>query len=154
MAKQSTKQSHKKTTNLDKKQVAKKLEIATKNVLANGLYFSVKTKEGLFDIVNATNKKIVCKDVYLPETAKTIVRTLKTTPRKKLNPTIHLINTAISKYQDEVTKHYNDLVFYKHTMRTTKDSEKFYVVESRADMSMMKLRHSKDHLHSHIHSSY
>ncbi len=62
MAKQSTKQSHKKTTNLDKKQVAKKLETATKNVLAKGLYFSVKTKEGLFDIVNATNKKIVCKD--------------------------------------------------------------------------------------------
>ena len=154
MAKQSTKQSHKKTTNLDKKQVAKKLETATKNVLAKGLYFSVKTKEGLFDIINATNKKIVCKDVYLPETSRTIVTTLKSTPTKKLNPTIHLINSAIFKYQDEVAKHYNDLVFYRHTMRTTKDSEKFYVVESRADMSMMHLRHCKDHLHSHIHSSY
>ena len=152
MAKQNTKQSSK--GKLDNKQVAKKLETATKNVLSKGMYFSVKRNDGYFDIVLATNRTAVCKNVYLPETARTIVTTLNTTAKRKLSPTINIMNSAIRQYQDEVSKHYNDLIFYKHTMRTTDDNEKFYVVESRADMSMMKLRDSKDHLHSHIHTSY
>jgi|TARA_R110000744_G_scaffold83665_3_gene163831 hypothetical protein len=152
MAKQNIKQSPK--GNLDNKHVAKKLETATKNVLSKGMYFSVKTKSGEFDIVNATSRTAVCRGVYLPETARTIVTTLNSTARKKITPTLVIINTAIKKYQDDVTKHYNDLIFYKHTMRTTTDDEKFFVIESRADMSIQRLRSSKDNLHSHIRTSY
>ena len=58
MAKQNIKQSPK--GNLDNKHVAKKLETATKNVLSKGMYFSVKTKSGEFDIVNATSILLSC----------------------------------------------------------------------------------------------
>ena len=38
----------------------------------------------------------------------------------------------------------NDLFFYKHTLKTTKDSVKFFSTEARIDISVSKLRYERD----------
>lgn len=152
MAKQNSKSIRKKTK-IDKRKVAKKLEHATKKVLSKNLFFSVQKKCGLFDIVEASSRQPVFKDVVLPETARRIIKTLSTTPKKGIPSTIITIDKALDTYQRHVAKHYTDLIFYKHTMRTTQDSIKFYSTESRAEISIMSLRNAKESLHSNIHSS-
>ena len=137
-----------------KKELAEKLDNTTKKVLAKNIFISVKNRSGLFDIVDATNKEPVFKNVYLPETARCIVKTLTKTPKKKLQNTILLIHKARNSYETPIIKHYNDLIFYRHTMKTTKDSIKFYSTESRAEIAIMKLKDAKEGLHSHIHPSY
>lgn len=150
MAKQNLKSIRKKT----KQQLAEKLDTATKKVLSKNIFISVKNKQGLFDIIDATNKQPVFKDVYLPETARRIVTTLVKTPKKKLQNTIKLIHSARLKYEKPVAKHYGDLIFYRHTMKTTTDTTKFYATECRAEIAIMKLKDAKEGLHSHIHTSY
>lgn len=153
MAKRNLKSTRNKNK-IDKSKVAKKLEQATKKVLSKNLFFSVKKKTGLYDIVEASSRQPVFKDVMLPETARRIVKTLSTTPKKKIPNTVLIIEKALHRYQRHVTKHYNDLIFYKHTMKTTKDTTKFYSTESRAEIAIMSLRNAKESLHSHIHTSY
>ena len=55
---------------------------------------------------------------------------------------------TLRNYQDAVHKHLNDIFFYKHTMKTTKDNVLFYATEARVDMSLMKLRHCREELHN------
>tara|TARA_B100001939_G_scaffold334433_1_gene335394 strand:- start:427 stop:894 length:468 start_codon:yes stop_codon:yes gene_type:complete len=153
MAKRNSKYTRKKN-NIDKNKVAEKLEKATKKVLSKNLFFSVEKKTGLFDIVEASSRQPVFKDIYLPETARRITKTLTRTPKRKIPPTVEIIHKALNTYQNDVAKHYSDLIFYRHTMKTTKDTTKFYSTESRAEISLMKLRNAKDSLHAHIHSSY
>lgn len=151
MAKQNTKSSHK---HINKADVAKRLENATKHVLQKNIFFSVKNKNGFFDIVDATTKTPVLIDVFLPETARQIVDVLVKTSKKRLGYNIHSIKKTLDKYQPETIKHYNDLIFYKHTLKTTKDRDKFFVVETRAEIAMMRLRDLKKDMHSHLHPSY
>ena len=55
---------------------------------------------------------------------------------------------TLKNYQNDVHKHLNDIFFYKHTMKTTKDNVLFYATEARVDMSLMKLRHCREELHN------
>ena len=151
MAKQNTKSSHK---NINKADVAKRLETATKHVLQKNIFFSVKNKNGFFDIVDATTKKPVLVDVFLPETARHIVDVLIKTSKKRASYNIHSIKKTLDKYQPETIKHFNDLIFYKYTMKTTKDREKFFIVETRADIALMRLRDLKKDMHSRLQPSY
>jgi len=150
MAKRNLKSIPKKT----KKELAEKLDNTTKKVLSKNIFISIKNKSGMFDIVDATNKQPVFTNVYLPETARRIVTALTKTPKKKLHSTIKNISTARVRYETPIIKHYTDLIFYKHTMKTTKDTTKFYATECRAEISIMKLKDAKEGLHSHIHPAH
>jgi len=147
MAKQNTKSTRK----INKTNLAKKLEKTTKKVVAKSKFFVVKNKLELFDVVELSTKRPVFKNVGLSETANKISRTLKRTPNNNLNITVEKITDALRKHESDMMKHYNDIIFYKHTLKTTKDIERFYVTESRIEMSIGYFKHKKDTLHSYIH---
>lgn len=147
MAKQNTKSTRK----INKTSLAKKLEKTTKKVVAKSKFFVVKNKLELFDVVELSTKRPVFKNVGLSETANKISRTLKRTPNNNLNITVEKITDALRKHESDMMKHYNDIIFYKHTLKTTKDIERFYVTESRIEMSIGYFKHKKDTLHSYIH---
>lgn len=147
MAKQNTKS----TLKINKNNLAKSLETTTKKVIAKNKFFVVKNKHDLFDVVELSSKTPVFKNVGLSETANMISRTLKKTPKPNLNITVEKIHDALRKHESDMMKHYNDIVFYKHTLKTTKDIERFYVTESRIEMSLGYFKHKKDTLHSYIH---
>ena len=41
-------------------------------------------------------------------------------------------------------------MFYRHTMKTTKDTVKFFSTEARIDMSVSKLRYERDNLQNRL----
>lgn len=150
MAKQNTKSTRK----INKTNLAKKLEKTTKKVVAKSKFFVVKNKLELFDVVELSTNRPVFKNVGLSETANKISRTLKRTSNNNLNITVEKITDALRKHESDMMKHYNDIIFYKHTLKTTKDIERFYVTESRIEMSIGYFKHKKDTLHSYIHPAF
>jgi len=61
----------------------------------------------------------------------------------------HRINTIL-KIDRELTKHYNDAMFYKHTINSTDDSIKRCAAECRLDLSLEFTRKCKKELDSYI----
>ena len=55
---------------------------------------------------------------------------------------------TLKQYHNPLQKHLTDIVFYKHTMKTTTDTILFYATEARVDISLMKLRHCREELHN------
>ena len=64
---------------------------------------------------------------------------------KLSNPIEH-----IKKLDKEIEKNYNDAVFYKHTMRVTKDDTKFFVAQTRYDIAASKTKYAKEELDKYI----
>jgi hypothetical protein len=56
----------------------------------------------------------------------------------------------IKKLDKEIEKNYNDAIFYKHTMRVTKDDTKFFVAQTRYDIAASKTRYAKEELDKYI----
>lgn len=56
----------------------------------------------------------------------------------------------IKKLDKEIEKNYNDAVFYKHTMRVTKDDTKFFVAQTRYDIAAAKTKYAKEELDKYI----
>lgn len=57
---------------------------------------------------------------------------------------------CIKKLDKEIEKNYNDAVFYKHTMRVTKDDTKFFVAQTRYDIAAAKTKYAKEELDKYI----
>ena len=56
----------------------------------------------------------------------------------------------IRKLDKEIEKNFNDAIFYKHTMRVTKDDTKFFVAQTRYDIAASKTRYAKEELDKYI----
>ena len=56
----------------------------------------------------------------------------------------------IKNLDKEISKHYNDAVFYKHTMQITKDITKYEVARTRYDIAAAVTKVAKDKLDSFI----
>ena len=56
----------------------------------------------------------------------------------------------IRKLDKEIEKNYNDAIFYKHTMRVTKDDTKFFVAQTRYDIAAAKTKYAKEELDKYI----
>lgn len=59
-------------------------------------------------------------------------------------------NKYIIQLDKEIEKNYNDAIFYKHTMRVTKDDTKFFVAQTRYDIAASKTRYAKEELDKYI----
>lgn len=57
---------------------------------------------------------------------------------------------TIKDLDKEISKYYNDAVFYKHTMRVTKDDTRYEVAAVRYDIAAAKTKIAKDKLDSYI----
>ena len=65
-----------------------------------------------------------------------IVKLCNTTSKTKINKVKGTIENVLTKNGKELSKHINDLFFYNHTIRTTKDVDKLIITEARKDMSL------------------
>lgn len=56
----------------------------------------------------------------------------------------------IKELDDVIEKHYNDALFFKNTMKKTKDIERRFVAETRYDLAATKTREAKEKLDAYI----
>ena len=148
MVKRNTKSTRKKLTKKQKQDIANKLENTVQKVSKKGLFFKTKDKFGEWTIVDGKTKNVLFSGILLVESANIMLRTLNQANPKQLQKIIPSYQETLRNYQDAVHKHLNDIFFYKHTMKTTKDNVLFYATEARVDMSLMKLRHCREELHN------
>lgn len=145
MVNRNTKPTRKKRLSKKKQQeLAKKLESSVANVSKKGLFFKSRNKDGSYNIVDGAKKEVLVENILLPESANQILNTLKQANKKKIANLVEKFKVTLNVYQPSIEKHINDLFFYKHTLKTTKDSVKFFSTEARIDISVSKLRHERD----------
>ena len=132
-----TKHTHKKR-NFNKKHVAKKLDKLASNVAKRGVYLIKKTDIG-YDIINYIKKEVVVQDIPFRKTASSFCETL--------NKEKGMCSTeGIKKHINMYHKHMNDIMFYKHTIRTSDDTTKVFTAGVRMQDSIGMVKEAKMHL--------
>ena len=133
-----TKHSKKK---INRKKLAKGLEHITNNVAKRQGYFFRKNNFNFYDIHNLTTNQKVVFDIPFQRTALAVT--------KILNSKEHERSISLDRLQQKCQlfhKHYNDTIFYNHTLETSTDSFKKQMVISRIDLSVAYLRTIKENL--------
>ena len=59
-------------------------------------------------------------------------------------------SASIKRLDREIEKNFNDALFYKHTMRVTKDDTKFFVAQTRYDIAASRTLYAKEELDKYI----
>lgn len=85
------------------------------------------------------------------EVAKTFCKTSALALAKNIAFDRNRIN-EIKELDRFIQKHYNDALFFKHTIRVTKDEERKFVAETRYDIAAAKTREAKEKLDRFIYS--
>lgn len=146
MAKQNTKSTLKKKLSKKKKtELVNKLDNAVKSISKRNLYFVSGNKDRYYSVIDSTTKQPIFKEIPISEAAQLIVRLCNTTSKTKIRKVKDHIEDAIIKHGRELNKHINDLYFYNHTLKTTKDIDKVIITEARKDMSLnyyYKIKHT------------
>lgn len=127
-----------KSTNYNKTKLAKKLDTLASNVAKKGVFVVTKSEPG-YKVINYIDKKSVIDNVPYLSMANEISDKLN---KSKEPPTLEGVNYRIDRYY----KHLNDIMFYKHTLATTKDTFKILSVGSRLQESIYALREIKKNL--------
>lgn len=126
---------------VNRKKLAKGLENITSNVAKRQGYFFRKNNFNFYDIHNlVTNQKVVF-DIPFQRTASAVT--------KLLNSKDHERGVSLDRLQKKCQlfhKHYNDTIFYNHTLETSTDSFKKQIVISRIDLSVAYLKTIKEDL--------
>ena len=149
MAKQNTKLTSKKPLTKAKKQaLANKLKQTVNKVSTKGLFFKTRTTDGNWNIVDGKNKTIVLESVLLVESANHMLNSLNHSNQRQVKQLLNSYTTSLKTYQGAIFKHLNDIMFYKHTLKTTESSVLYHSTEARVDLSLMKLRKAREELHT------
>lgn len=118
--------------------LAEKLTDIASNV-ARKPVFVVSLVNNNYDVIDYYTKKIIIHQIPSKSLASFICDSLNRTKKKLPLETIqHYINTY--------SKHYYDCIFYKHTIKNTKDSFKKQITITRLDMSIEYLKLAVSHL--------
>ena len=137
MNKLATKHTRKKG-NYNTKHVAKKLDTLASNVAKRGVYIVKKTNIG-FDIINYISKSVIVSDIPFSHTAKSFC--------DRLNKEKGLVSSVeLKRHIDMYHKHTNDILFYKHTIRTSVDPSKVFTAGVRMQDSLGMVKEAKIHL--------
>lgn len=149
MAKRNTKSTRKpRLTKAKKLALAKKLEQTVKAVSTKGLYFKRRAKDSNWQIVDGRNKEIVLDDIVLVESANQLLTTMNNANQKQIAKLLPSYRESLNRFQSPISKHLNDLMFYKHTLKTTKSQVLFFSTEARIDLSLLYLRKARAELHT------
>lgn len=129
-----------KRQNYNKKHLAKKLDDISSKVAKRGVYIIKSTEPG-FNIVNYIDNSVYVQSVPFRRTAKAICKILNDkTVESKPSP------ERIQKECNNFYKHFNDIQFYKYTMKSTKDMERRLISQTRMDESVGMLKHIRQQL--------
>lgn len=129
-----------KKQNYNKQYIAKKIDNLADSIAKRGVYVIKKTSVG-YNIVNYMNNNIIVEDIPFLKTAKSVVKEYN---RSKNVNEVHVIN--LNKYVDRYFKQYNDMLFYRNTIQTSKDAFKIQSANSRLKETLMYFRDTKEYL--------
>lgn len=131
-----TKHTHKKRK-YNPKFVAKKLEKLSSNVAKKGIFVVKKTKIG-YDIIDYIKKEVLIADIPFSKTANNFCDSLNKEGERGVAQLTHHVRVY--------HKHMNDIMFYKHTIRTSKDTTKVFTAGVRMQDSLGMVKEAKHHL--------
>jgi hypothetical protein len=131
-----TKHTHKKG-NFNPKHIANKLDKLASNVAKKGIFVVKKTKIG-YDIVNYFNKEVLVKDIPFSRTANNYCDSLNKEGERGVAQITHHVHVY--------HKHMNDIVFYKHTIRTSNDAVRVFNAGVRMQESLGMVKEAKRQL--------
>lgn len=133
---------HKKVK-LNKRVISKKLDNIAKNVAKRGVFvISYNKSTGMFEVIEAVTKRVVL--THLPNKNLANVLCVRLNQQKLHQKTIregHLFRrpqAIINKYVDLK----NECMFYRHTMKTTKDDFRFESTRHRLIESVLRQKHA------------
>lgn len=117
---------------------AKKAILATKltdlaSNVARKPVFVISRSDSSYDIINYYTKAVAIREIPSKSLANFLCESLNIAKKKMPLETIqHYINVY--------SKHYYDCIFYKHTIKTTKDTFKKHMTITRLDLSIEHLK--------------
>ena len=132
-----TKRIHKKKK-YNKPYIATKLDKIANNVAKRGVYIVVKTDPG-FNIINYITKEVVIENIPFSNIANTVNKALNASKEK-----ISVVN--YQSHIDRYYKHFNDIQFYKHTIRTSKDLTKVFSAGCRLQDSIHMMNSAREYI--------
>jgi hypothetical protein len=124
----------------NKPYLAKKLDNMATNIAKRGVYIVAKTNPG-YNIINYITKEVVLESVPFSNAANEVNNELNKSKEK----------ISMNNYQghiDRYYKHYNDIQFYKHTIRTSKDVTKVFSAGCRLQDSIHMMNIAKEYIRS------
>ncbi len=126
--------------NSKKKTLAKKLDKISSNVSKRPVYI-VKRVGNNYALVHYFSQKVLIDDIPFASVAKNLADQIH--KHKTVDP------VRLRKFEKKINyfyKHYNDAVFYKHTMATTNDSFRWFATEARLKDTIAYLKEAKSRL--------
>lgn len=127
-----------KNKKFNKPHIANKLDKIANNIAKRGVYIVVKTDPG-FNIINYISKQVVIENIPFSKIANTVNKVLNESKEK----------LSVNNYQshiDRYYKHFNDIQFYKHTIRTSKDLTKVFSAGCRMQDSIQMMNTAKEYI--------
>ena len=122
----------------NKKNLAKKLNNLAQKVAKKKVFVVEKTDPG-YNLINYVTKEVLLENIPFLKSANSICKELNKTQE------LHTISGA-QRHIDIYYKHFNDLQFYKHTVRTSKDKVRVFSAGVRMQESLHFIREAKQHL--------
>ena len=123
-----------------KKGLAKKLDKISSNVSKRPVYV-VKKQGKTYALVHYFTQKVLINNIPFASSAKSFAD--KIHRNKTIDP---MTLRQYEKRIDYFYKHFNDAMFYRHTMATTKDTFKFFATEARLKDTILYIKEAKSRL--------
>ena len=139
MIKLATKRTYK-NRKYNKPHLAKKLDNMATNIAKRGVYIVAKTEPG-YNIINYITKEVILENIPFSKIENNINKELNKSKEK----------VSMRNYQshiDRYYKHHNDIQFYKHTIRTSKDVTKVFSAGCRMQDSIHMMNIAKEYIRS------
>ena len=127
-----------KNKKFNKPHIANKLDKIANNIAKRGVYIVVKTDPG-FNIINYISKEVVIENIPFSNIANTVNKVLNESKEK----------LSVNNYQshiDRYYKHFNDIQFYKHTIRTSNDLTKVFSAGCRMQDSIQMMNTAREYI--------
>lgn len=122
---------------MNKTQLAQKIDQLASNVARKGVFVVIKSND-YFAVQEHLTKKIIASDLPLRNVADYLCELRNKGKDLGVNAKRNLRNLV-----DQYFKLKNDIVFYKNTMKTTKDNDLFYATQARLYDAISRLESVK-----------
>jgi len=135
-----TKSTHKRKR-YNKKHLANKLDNLAKKVAKRNIFVVEKTEPG-YNIINYLDKSVCVENVPFLSIAQTATKNFNKAEKDTMGNGFRNMQSHVDKY----FKHYMDLQFYKHTIKTSEDKTKVFTAGVRMQDSLFFIKEAKRHL--------
>lgn len=122
----------------NKPHIAKKLDKMASNIAKRGVFIVAKSNPG-FNIINYITKEVIIYNIPFSKIANEVNKSMNESKEKQ----------SVLNYQNHIDryyKYYNDITFYKHTIRTSKDKTKVFSAGCRLQDAIQMMNTAKEYI--------